>query len=153
MNTASQLSRTIQDILAQPAEGIAGMVDGLLAACPKNGLQIEWQADHFCFRSLDGDREEWTEVPLRKSVFRAILARLAVLCNEQTPYAISPYGGRCELSASGDSRARLRITFSNTPDEQKLELMPGTVATTEASSSASSNRDCSMEGRHTVERT
>ncbi len=32
-----------------------------------------------------------------KSVFRAILARVATLCNEQSANSVSPYGGQGEL--------------------------------------------------------
>ncbi|HTU91825.1 MAG TPA: hypothetical protein VMF69_17215, partial [Gemmataceae bacterium] len=103
MNTTSQLSGTIRNILTQSSGGIVGLVDELLAACQKYGLQIEWQAGRCRFRSFEGDWEELTDVPLRKSVFRAILSRFAALCNEQTPSAVSPYGGQCELPAGADS--------------------------------------------------
>jgi hypothetical protein len=138
MNAASQLSGTIRDILTQPTGGIAGLVESLLAVCQKHGLQIQWQSGCCRFRSFEGYWEELTDVPMRKSVFRAILARLAVLCNERVPNAVPPYGGQCELPTGENSPILLRISFTNTPAEQKLELMTVTVPT---------------EVRQTVERT
>src|SRR5208282_5382429 len=59
---------------------------------------------------------------LRKSVFRAILARVAVLCNERSPNSVSPYGGQGEVSVGADPAMTFRVEFANTPDEQRLEL-------------------------------
>ncbi len=153
MNTASQLSRTIRDVLTQPTGSIAGLVDSLLAACQKHGLQIEWQSGRCRFRTNGGEWEELTDRPLRKSAFRAILARLAVLCNEQTPNAVSPYGGQCHLRAGTNSPSLFRITFTNTPAEQKLELIAEAVPIAEASSKAGGSHDSPLEVRQTVERT
>jgi hypothetical protein len=133
MSTTSQLSGIIRGVLTQPTGGIAGLVDGLLVICRKHGLQLEWQAGRCRFRPAGGDWEELADVPLRKSVFRAILGRLAALCNEQTPNAVSPYGGQCELSADANSPTLFRVTFTNTAEEQKLELTTEAVPATEAS--------------------
>jgi hypothetical protein len=73
---------------------------------------------------LGGDVAELTEVPLARSVFRAILARVAVLCNERSPNSVSPYGGQGELLAGSNPAKLFRATFVNTADEQRLELMP-----------------------------
>lgn len=131
MNTATQLSGTIRDILTQPTAGIVGLVDDLLAACQKHGLQLEWQPGRCRFRSAKGEWEELTDVPIRKSAFRAILARLVVLCNERIPNALSPYGGQCECPIGETSAGLLRISITNTPAEQKLELITEAVPTTE----------------------
>jgi hypothetical protein len=63
-------------------------------------------------------------VPLRKSVVRAALARIAVLCNQLNPNSVSPYGGQGELLIGADSTTAMRVVFVNTPDEQSLELAP-----------------------------
>ncbi|HLN30593.1 MAG TPA: hypothetical protein VK395_22830 [Gemmataceae bacterium] len=91
--------------------------------CLEHGLQLEWQADRCRFRPLGGNWEELTDVNLRKSGFRALLARVAALCNERTPNSVSPYGGRGELSLGEDSGAVFRVTLVNTPAAQKLELL------------------------------
>lgn len=62
------------------------------------------------------------EVPIPKSAFRAILARLAALCNERAPGSTSPYGGEGELLAGGSSPAAFRVSFTNTPDAQRAEV-------------------------------
>ena len=133
MNTTNQLSGIIRGVLIHPTRGIAGLVDDLLVVCLECGLQLEWQAGRYRFRSFGGNWEELTDVPLRKSVFRAILARLVALCNERTPDAVSPYGGKCELSVGTKPPAQFKITFTNTTAEQKLELTTEIVPTAEAS--------------------
>ncbi len=102
--------------------GIAEFVDDLLMVCRKYGLQLDWQVDHCRVRSFLGDWEERVDILLRKSVFRAILARLASLCNERTPDSVSPYGGQGELSAGSDPTGLFRVAIVNTPVTQKLEL-------------------------------
>ena len=115
-------AETIRRILLQPTNGIVGLVDELLEVSMKISHQMDWQADRCRVRFFDGDWKESIDVPMRKSVFRAILARIAALCNEQTSVAISPYGGQGDLSVGANS-ARLRVAFVNTPEIQKLELM------------------------------
>ena len=153
MNTTSQLAEIIRGVLTQPTGGIAGLVDHLLAECRKHRLQLEWQAGRYRVRSFGGHWEELTDVPLRKSVFRAILARLAALCNEQTPNAVSPYGGQCEWPASPDAPVLFRVAFTNTPSEQKLELITEAVQGTEASWSADGLKSPAREAGCQVENT
>lgn len=114
----------LRNAFEHPTRGVVGLVDDLLMACREHGLQLDWQADHCRVRSAGGDWEELLDVPLRKSVFRAILARIAALCNERRPNSVSPYGGQAELlmGAGTNPTAVLRITFANTSAEQKLEL-------------------------------
>ena len=98
--------------------------DALLRLCQEHGLQLNWRDGQCRVRSSAGGSEEVVETPLRTSVFRAILARLAALCNEREANAVSPYGGQCELSIGTDPVTFLRVSFANTPDEQWLELTP-----------------------------
>jgi hypothetical protein len=123
MNTASQVSGALRDILTHPEGGIPGLVDDVLAVCLEHGLQFDWQTDCLRVRSAGGDWEDSIDVPLRKSVFRAILARVATLCNERTPGSVSPYGGRGELSVGADPTAVISVAFVNTPETQQLELL------------------------------
>jgi hypothetical protein len=53
---------------------------------------------------------------------RALLARLAALCNEQTPNSVTPYGGQGQFSPGTSPPAVFRVAFINTAAEQKLEL-------------------------------
>jgi hypothetical protein len=123
MNTTAQLSGIIRGVLTKPTGGIVGLVDDLLVVCLEHGLQLDWQADRCRFRSFGADWEEVIDVALPKSVFRAILARMAALCNERTPNSVSPYGGQGELSVGENPEAVFRVTFVNTPAAQKLELI------------------------------
>jgi hypothetical protein len=123
MSTTSQVSDEFRRALVHPTRGVAGLVDDLLGVCQKHGLQLDWQADRCRVRSFGGEWEELVDVPLRKSVFRAILARVAALCNERTPNSVSPYGGHGQLAVGADPRSVFRVTFANTPAEQKLELL------------------------------
>jgi hypothetical protein len=92
--------------------------------CREQSLQLDWQGDRCRIRTLAGGSEEVLDRPLRKSVFRAVLARVATLCNERNPNSVSPYGGQGELSVGADPPTTFRVTFTNTTEEQKLELSP-----------------------------
>ena len=124
MNTTSPFSAALHQALVQPTRGVAGLVDDLLAACQEHGFRLDWQTGLCHVRVLGVDPEGAIDIPLRKSVFRAILARVAVLCNERNPNSVSPYGGEGELSAGSKPRTVFRATFVNTPDEQRLEVLP-----------------------------
>jgi hypothetical protein len=123
MNTTAQLSSIIRGVLTQPTGGIVGLVDDLLLVCLERGLQLEWQADRCRFRSFGGNWEVLADVALPKSVFRAIIARVATLCNERTPNSVSPYGGQGALSVGENLGATFHVIFVNTPAIQKLELI------------------------------
>lgn len=122
MSTPAEISDALRRVLAHPSRGVTGLVDDLLGVCREHGLQLDWQGDRCRTRSFRGDWGEWMEVALRKSVFRAILARLASLCNERNPHSVSPYGGRGELSVGVNPPSLVKVSFANTPTEQKLEL-------------------------------
>jgi hypothetical protein len=126
MSRISDSTDAFRRVLRSPTRGVTGLVDDLLALCRDHGLQIDWQADRCRLRSSGGDWEELTDAPLRKSAFRAILARVAVLCNERLPNSVSPYGGQGELSVSAAPAATFRVKFANTAAEQRLELLVDT---------------------------
>jgi hypothetical protein len=62
------------------------------------------------------------QVQLPKSAFRAVLARLAALCNERKPDSVSPYGGAGEIAVGSDPPRVVRVSFTNTPAEQTVTL-------------------------------
>jgi hypothetical protein len=124
MSIASPFSEVLHRALVQLTRGVVGLVDDLLVVCRERGLQLDWHADRCRARRLGNGTEEWIAVDLRKSVFRAILARVAVLCNEQNPNSVSPYGGQAEVSVGSNPATRFRVAFVNTTEEQRLELMP-----------------------------
>jgi hypothetical protein len=122
MSAASRLSEVFHRSLVPPTRGVAGLVDDLLSVWQEHALQLDWQPDRCRVRVAGGDWDEVPDVGLRRSVFRAVLARVAVLCNERSPNSVSPYGGQGELSLGTSPPAVFRVTFANTPAEQKLEL-------------------------------
>jgi hypothetical protein len=100
------------------------LVDDLLALSREHGIQLHWKADICRVQFREGGPLDRIEVPLRKSVLRAALARVAVLCNQRKPNSVSPYGGHGELLVGTNPVTPLRVAFVNTPDEQSLELVP-----------------------------
>jgi hypothetical protein len=126
MKTTSEHITLLRSALENPDRGVVGLVDDLLKACRGHDLQLDWHAGRCRVRSLGGNGEELLDAPLRKSVFRAILARVAALCNERRPSSVSPYGGQGDLSVGENPPAVFRLAFVNTPAEQKLELMTNT---------------------------
>lgn len=127
MNTTAQLSGALQDAFDIPTHGVIGLVDDLLRLCPKEGLQLVWQSGHCRVISVANNSEDVFELPLPKSVFRAILARVAELCKDQNADSVSPYGGQSRFVVAADPPRTLKVTFMNTTDEQELELVPETV--------------------------
>jgi hypothetical protein len=122
MNNLSPFPERLQRAFEPNRGGVVGLVDDLLALCREHGLQLNWQADRCRVGPLGAQPLELTEIPLPKSVFRAILARMAALCNERNPNSVSPYGGEGELTVCTDPPAVFRVTFTNTPGEQKVEV-------------------------------
>ena len=99
-------------------------MDELLAAAVEHGFSLDWHAGNCRVRFHDGGPVDPVEVPIRSSVIRAALARVAVLCNERHSHSVSPYGGQGELVVGTDPGTPLRVVFVNTPDEQRLEVAP-----------------------------
>jgi hypothetical protein len=120
-----QLSETLAALFSRPNGGVVGLVDGLLPICLEHNIELELEADHSRARFMGGDWEELKSVALPPSAFRAVLARVAVLCG-QSGHAISPYGGEAEISLTSRSPRTLRVTFSNTPTVQRLAVTPVT---------------------------
>jgi hypothetical protein len=103
--------------------GALGLADELLALAREGALRCEWQGDTVRVTPADG---EPFDVALPKSVFRAVLARVAVLCNEHRAESVTPYRGEAELLA-GDPPAPVFVAFVNTPDEQRFAARPAPV--------------------------
>jgi hypothetical protein len=139
MNTPLTSPERLSRALTTPTRGVLGLVDDLLAMSREHGLQLYWHTGHCRVRFLEGDPAGWIDVPLRKSVVRAALARVAVLCNQRNPNSVSPYGGQGELLVGTDPTTAIRVAFVNTPDEQSLELASPRNAGSPASRASSAN--------------
>lgn len=123
MNMPSTFSERLHLALTTPTNGVLGLVDEVLAVSRECNLQLDWQAGHCRVRFPESGPADCLAVAFRKSVFRAALARIAVLCNERRPNSVSPYGGQGELSVGAGPATVVRVAFANTPDEQSLELV------------------------------
>ena len=122
MNHLSPFPELIRRAFEPTQRGVVGLVDNLLDLCRQQGLQLDWQANRCLVRPLGAEPQESAELLLPKFVFRALLARMAVLCNERTPNSVSPYGGEGELSVGTSPPTVFRVAFTNTPGEQGLEV-------------------------------
>jgi hypothetical protein len=122
MKHSSPFSERIQGTFEPTGRGVVGLVDDLLDLCRDQGLQLDWQAGRCRVRPLGAQPQESTEISLSKSVFRAVLARIAALCIERIPGSVSPYGGEGEVSVDADPPTVFRVAFANTPGEQRLEV-------------------------------
>ncbi len=125
MNSTPALMNSLQQVLSDTAGGVVDRLDHLLRLCQEQGLELDWRMN-VC-RVTSGRQDERIETRLPKPVFRAVLARLAALCNELRPNSVSPYGGQGKASTQACPGALFRVEFANTPDEQWLRLKPLTV--------------------------
>jgi hypothetical protein len=113
----------LRRVLLKPTGGVVGLVKDLLSVCQEYRLRLDWQPVCYRVRPAHGEWEELTGVRLPTTVFRALLARLAALCNDRTPDSVSPYGGSGKLSAGTNPRVVFSLDFVNTAAQQRLELM------------------------------
>jgi hypothetical protein len=122
MNHNSQLAERIRKVFQPTERGVIGLDNSLLELSRGHRLRFEFQDNERHVRPSDSDIQDSIDVPLSRSVFRAILARVATLCNEQVPNAVTPYRGEGEISVCTNPPATFRVAFTNTPAVQQLEL-------------------------------
>jgi hypothetical protein len=120
MTGAGALADRVREAFRPTPRGVVGLVDDLVRIGREHPLRLDY-AGGVCRVRVGGEGE--FHLPVPKSVFRAALARVAALCNEQSPDAVTPYGGAGELPGGGDGAA-LRVTFTNTPAELGVDLEP-----------------------------
>jgi len=121
MNATTSYLDELQALLLQPTRSIIEIVDRLLSISLEHHLQIDWRENTLRVHQGDGDWEQ-LKVSIRKSIFRAILARLATLANESTPNSVSLYEGRGKVSVSDHPDLLIHFSFSNSLGDQWLEL-------------------------------
>jgi hypothetical protein len=122
MSHQSSFPDRLRHAFATPNQGVLGLVEELLRLSWEQDFQLAWQAGHCQVDFLDGDRPAWLEVPLPRSVIRAALARIAILCNDRRPNSVSPYGGQGEVVVDADPTKTIRVTFVNAPEKLSLAL-------------------------------
>jgi hypothetical protein len=124
MSQVSPFPERLQKAFEPTPRGVVGLVDDLLGLCREQGLQFRLQESRCFVHPLGVEAAGLADVPIQKSVFRAMLARVAALCNERLPNSVSPYGGQGELSTEAAPSTVFQVAFTNTPGEQRLEVRP-----------------------------
>jgi hypothetical protein len=125
---STPFAERVQRAFKPTARGVVGLVDDLLALCHTHQLRINFQDSHCYIRPLGADPHDALDVPLPKSVFRAVLARIAALCNEHHPGSVTPYRGEGEIvvpapvSENRVQPSTCHVAFTNTPTDQRLEV-------------------------------
>jgi hypothetical protein len=99
------ISQTADDRLrrafAPTQGGIVGLTDQLLEACAGSDVEFKRVGNRcVCNWTVNGETKEEV-VPLPPAAFRTVLARIAALCNEYSPNAVTPYGGEGLLTVKG----------------------------------------------------
>jgi hypothetical protein len=122
MSPSSSFPERLQRAFNPTHGGVVGVVDELLLLCCAHAIRLDWQADQCQIRQLGIGPQELIQIPLPKAVLRAILARLAALCNEQKSQCVSPYGGEGKLAVDSNPPTVCHVAFKNTPGEQWLVL-------------------------------
>jgi hypothetical protein len=124
MSTSLTLPEEINQALRHPTQGVVGVVDDLLRLCPAPGLRLEWDSGQARVQPTGSKPGAAIVVPLRESVFRAVLARLAALCIERGSTEMSPYGGKGNLRTVAQPIREFQIEFVNTRAACNCELTP-----------------------------
>lgn len=121
------MSTAAVDLLRRAFEpgprGALGLADELLETARSGALRCEWENDRVRVTPAGADP---FDVALPKSAFRAVLARVAALCNERRAGSVTPYRGDGEV-LSGDPPAPVFVAFVNDPDELHLDARPATA--------------------------
>src|ERR1700677_4983336 len=108
--------------------GVIGLVDDLLGLCRTHQLRINFQDSHCYVRPLGAEPQDSLDVPVPKSVFRAVLARIAALCNERHPGSVTPYRGEGEIVVPGPiyehcvSPSTCFVAFTTKPPDRPLDV-------------------------------
>jgi hypothetical protein len=124
MSSTISIADTFVRALTPSTNGVVGIVHQVLEFCQESGIEVDFKNDACRLRCAERGSEEVVPNALSKSAFRAVIARFAALCNEQTPNSVSPYGGSGQISLGNDPTSVFRVEFENTPDRQSLELKP-----------------------------
>jgi hypothetical protein len=112
----------LRNAVNAPTNGFIGIVDTILSLCGRHALWLDWRENRCRMRATGSDLEEGIDLPLRQSGFRAVLARVAALCDEQARGKCSPYGGQGDLRDGSRPGVVLHCAWMNTLGEQFLTI-------------------------------
>lgn len=125
---STPFAERVRKTFVPTSRGVVGLVDDLLGLCRTHQLHINFQDSHCYIRPLGTEARDSLDVPLPKSVFRAVLARIAALCNEHHPGSVTPYRGEGEIAVPTPKLencvppSTCYVAFTNTCAEQRLEV-------------------------------
>ena len=118
----AQYQKRLQEIFRPGPNGVIGLADDLLVLCREADLQLTWHDGQCHVRTLGEESPEAINIPLQKSVFRALLARISALCDDRSSEPVSPYGGEGRIAIPATPSGCYHVVFSNTKDEQRVEI-------------------------------
>jgi hypothetical protein len=125
---STPFAERVQNAFRPTHRGVVGLVDDLLGLCRVHQLRLQFADGHCSVRRLGAEDADSLRIPIPKSVFRAALARVAAICNEQRPGSVTPYRGEGEVvvpnppSPNCAPPSTCYVSFTNTPSEQQLEM-------------------------------
>lgn len=123
MITTTPLAELVQNLFRPSESGVVGLVDQLLRLSKVYNLRFNFENGVCRVKRLETNSTDSIEVTIPKSVFRAILARIAALCNANYPGSVTPYGGESEVAIPHEiNPSTCYVVFANTKSEQWLEL-------------------------------
>ena len=124
--TQMNITKTLKELLNAGANCEVDVVkfsDELMQLCAEHELRLRLEPSQCVVESSGGKESiDVIENPMRRSQFRAVLARIGAICSECSNRIMTPYGGDWEVSYSGDQSRRIRVSLHNTPNAQFVEL-------------------------------
>jgi hypothetical protein len=140
MNQSIPFTDQVRNVFRPSPRGVVGLVDDLFELCLIHQLRLRFENDHCSIRRLGANDDDVLLVSVPKSVFRAVLARVAAICNDQNPRSVTPYDGEAEIvhpvqpiAVNGFRPASCFVSFTNTPSEHHLEMRFSRSAAVEGS--------------------
>lgn len=124
MSAVSEYQGRIGKVFAPNPRGVVGIVDELLNMVCEQGCSLDWKRGRCCIKALHAPGTATAEICMQKSIFRALLARIAALANERSPNSVSPYGGEGEVAVLSGSEMLLHVAFENRSGRQQLVIRP-----------------------------
>ena len=124
--TPMNITKTLTELLNAGANcelDVVKFSDEFMQLCAEHELRLRLEPSQ-CVVEASGGKEsiDVIENPMRRSQFRAVLARIVAISSECSNSIMTPYGGDWEISYSGDQNRRIRVSVQNTPNAQFVEL-------------------------------
>lgn len=111
MKTTTLFTERMSQAFTPGPTGFVKLVDDLLEISRDWDLKLDW--NEVCRVQTGRDTEcESFEAPMRLGEFRAVLARLAKLCNDHVAESVSPYGGEGTVSI-GEPPVQIAVSLGN----------------------------------------